>query len=85
MKNSEERVFGEFKIRLFYEDCPQLDYAHRYFVECLDMRHYVKIVIDSNVIDKTSSITMEDAIEKTKAYLSKRFDERVLWEYFYRP
>jgi hypothetical protein len=49
------------------------------------MRHYVKIVIDSNVIDKTSSITMEDAIEKTKAYLSKRFDERVLWEYFCRP
>jgi hypothetical protein len=86
MKNAEERVFGEeFKIRLYYEDCPSLDYAHRYFVECLDMRYYVKIVIDSNVIDKTSSITMEDAIEKTKAYLSKRFDDRVLWENFIRP
>jgi hypothetical protein len=82
MKNAEERVFGEFKIRLYYEDCPSLDYAHRYFVECLDMRHYVKIVIDSNVIDKTSSISMENAIAKTKAYLEKRFDDRVLWEYF---
>jgi hypothetical protein len=46
------------------------------------MRHYVKIVIDSNVIDKTSSISMENAIAKTKAYLEKRFDDRVLWEYF---
>ena len=81
----QEREFGDFKIRLFYKDCKHLKDHHRYFVECLDTRYWVKIVIDSNVIDKSATITMSDAIAKTKAYLRVRLDHRLYWEYFARP
>jgi hypothetical protein len=80
----EERVFGEFKIRLYYEDCEISD-QHRYFVECVDTRHLVKMIIDSNVIDKTSSISMEGAIEKTKSYFRMRLNDMDYWENFARP
>lgn len=82
---TQEREFGDFKIRLFYKDCKHSKNQHRYFVECLDTRYWVKIVIDSNVIDKSATISMSDAIAKTKAYLRVRLDDRLYWEYFARP
>lgn len=81
----QEREFGDFKIRLFYKDCKHLKDHHRYFVECLDTRYWVKIVIDSNVIDKSATISMSDAIAKTKAYFRKRLNDMDYWEYFARP
>ena len=82
---TQERKFGDFKIRLFCKDCKHLKNHHRYFVECLDTRYFVKIVIDSNVLDKSATISMSDAIAKTQAYFRERLDDRLYWEYFARP
>jgi len=81
----EERIFGEYKIRLYYVDCDNKMNEHRYFVECVDMKMYVVMIIDSNVIDKTSSISMEDAIAKTKNFFRVRFNDFEYWETFSRP
>jgi hypothetical protein len=43
------------------------------------------MIIDSNVIDKTSSISMEGAIEKTKSYFRMRLNDMDYWENFARP
>lgn len=78
----QEEILGDFKIRLFYEDCVEMNCSHRYYVECVDLTNWVKILIDSNVIDKSASITMSDAIAKTKHYFKKRFNDKVVDETF---
>ena len=78
----QEEILGDFKIRLFYEDCQNSYPEHRYYVECVDLTNWVKIVIDSNVIDKSASITMGDAIAKTKHYFKNRFNDKVVEETF---
>jgi len=79
------RVFGDFMIRLYFEDCETSYPQHRYFVECVDTRYWVTMKIDSNVLDKSASITMNDAIEKTKSYFRKRLNDADYWEFFARP
>ena len=81
----QERVFGEFKIRLYYDDCETSYPQHRYYVECIDTRHWVKMLIDSNVIDKTAFISMEDAVEKVKSYFRVRLNNLDYWDNFARP
>jgi hypothetical protein len=68
----EERNIGDWKIRVRYEDC-QLDYCHRYWIELVDLKHWVLITIDSNVIDKISSMSLDEAVLKAKGYMKIRF------------
>ena len=81
----QERIFGEFKIRLRWEDCETSYPQHRYYVECVDTRHWVKMLIDTDVLDKTVSISMEVAVEKVKKYFRCRLNEMDYWDNFSQP
>ena len=76
----QEKVFGDWKIRLKYEEMPIPNDWHRYTIELVDLRSWVVIVIDSNVIDRTYFIPFDDAIQKTKVYLKHRFNYELVFE-----
>ena len=83
--NEQKKVFGDFEIILRYEDCDNLKNHHKYFVECLDTQHSVKMVIDSRVIEKTSRLCMEGAVEQVKEYFRCRLNHHAWWDNFARP
>ena len=70
----QEKVFGDWKIRLRYEEMPKPNDYHRWTIELVDLRSWVLIVVDSNVCDRTYFIQFDDAIGKTKVYLKHRFN-----------
>ena len=70
----QEKVFGDWEIRLKYEEMPIPNDYHRWTIELVDLRSWVLIVVDSIVCDRTYFITFDDAIQKTKVYLKHRFN-----------
>lgn len=76
----QERVFGDWKIRLRYEEMPIPNDYHRWYIELLDLRSWALITVDSNVCDKTYFIEFDDAISKTKGYLKHRFNYELVFE-----
>ena len=84
--NEQRKVFGDFEIILRYEDCedslPQCKY---YYIICWDRSFSVKMQIEMGCIDKTESISMEDAVSKVKEYFRCRLNHNDYWEYFSRP
>jgi len=65
-----------FKVRVRYENVENR-YEHRYFIECIDMVNWSWITIDSNVIDESVEIHLNDAVDRTKWYLKNRFKYEV--------
>ena len=84
--NEQKKVFGDFEISVRYEDCedslPQCKY---YWIECWDRGFSVKMQIKMGCMDKTQSISMEDAVSKVKEYFRCRLNHNVWWEYFAQP
>ena len=76
----QERVFGDWKIRLRYEEMPIPNSYHRWTIELVDLSSWVLIVVDSNVCDRTYFIPFDDAIGKTKVYLKHRFNYELVFE-----
>jgi hypothetical protein len=70
----QEKVLGDWKIRVRYEEMPTPNSYHRFSIELIDLRYWSLFVIDSNVCDKTYFIELDDAILKTKNYLKHRFN-----------
>jgi hypothetical protein len=76
----QRRVFGDWEIRLKYEEMPIPNDYNRWTIELLDLRCWVLIVVDSNVCDRTYLIPFDDAIQKTKGYLKHRFNYELVFE-----
>ncbi len=69
----QEKILGDWKIRVRYEEMPTPNMYHRYYIELVDLNHWTLIVVDSNVCDRTYFIDIADAISRTKVYLKHRF------------
>jgi hypothetical protein len=70
--DSSEVKLGIWKLRVRYEDV-EVVYCHRYYIELLDLRTLALIQVDSNVIDNTCMISMEEAYDRCFHYLKHRF------------
>ena len=76
----QEKIFGDWKIRLKYEEMPIPNKYHRYTIELVDLRKWVVIKVDSSVCDRTHFIPFDDAIQTTKAYLKHLFNYELVFE-----
>ena len=70
MEKKEHRI-GDFKIRISYT--PVSEGWHRYYIECIDMFHLVKVFEESNVIGSNHEYDMDKAIAMISNYFKHRF------------
>lgn len=73
----ERKYFEDYILYVRYETTANED-CHRYTIKCVHKSKLVTVFEDSNVIDKTTYISLEDAADRVRTFYKQVFNVQIL-------
>lgn len=79
MREEVRKEFQDFTLVVSYSDTNSSD-VHRYTIRCYHTTRWVTVFQDSNVIDKTAYLHIDDAANRVRAFYKQVFGIDILIE-----